>query len=69
MKVTENTTELKKGTILKDNEGDFFIEDYDGINDWYICIPCNRYGTIIFKDTMWILKIKDMIGAKIITTP
>ena len=64
-RITENTKEITVNTILKDKDGYFVIKDYDGQNDFYICIQCNKFGTI-FNDEMYLLRIEDLLGAKII---
>lgn len=65
MRITKNTKSIKVNTILKDNDGYFVVIDYDKQNDFYICSQCNRFGTIVFDD-MCLLKICDLVGARII---
>lgn len=65
MRITTNIKEIKVNTIFKNKDGYFIIKEYDKQNDFYICIQCNKFGTI-FNDEMYLLKIEDLIGAKII---
>jgi len=64
-RITENTKGIKENTILKDKDGYFIVKEHDKQNNFYICIQCNKFGTI-FNDEMYLLKIEDLIGAKII---